>query len=55
MLKSIFYWSLTTPVLLWRRLSIPYLPGYKMITATDGVEALEAFEREQPDLILCWT
>src|SRR5436189_3523828 len=26
--------------------------GYKMITATDGVEALEAFEREQPDLIL---
>src|SRR5437016_3393802 len=26
--------------------------GYKMITATDGVEALAAFEREQPDLIL---
>src|SRR5437667_4132233 len=26
--------------------------GYKMITDTDGVEALAAFEREQPDLIL---
>ncbi len=26
--------------------------GYKMMTATDGVEALAAFEREQPDLIL---
>src|SRR5437588_10237352 len=26
--------------------------GYKMTTATDGVEALAAFEREQPDLIL---
>src|SRR5205807_5124758 len=26
--------------------------GYKMTTATDGVEALAAFERELPDLIL---
>lgn len=26
--------------------------GYKMTTATDGVEALAAFEREPPDLIL---
>ncbi len=26
--------------------------GYKMTTATDGVQALAAFERELPDLIL---
>lgn len=26
--------------------------GYKMTTAVDGIEALEAFEREQPELIL---
>ncbi len=26
--------------------------GYKMTTATDGLEALEAFEREPPELIL---
>ncbi len=26
--------------------------GYKMTTATDGVEALDAFDRESPDLVL---
>ncbi|GAC1357953.1 MAG: response regulator transcription factor [Ktedonobacteraceae bacterium] len=26
--------------------------GYKMTTATDGIEALDAFDRESPDLVL---